>query len=516
MATLKSLTRDEVAKHNTAGDVWVIIDSLVFDLSKFARLHPGGAGVILDKDVAGKDATTVFFGLHRHEVLTKPQYRRLIVGQIEGEKEKIRTPQPGDLSRVPYGEPTWLNPAYHTPYFNESHRKLQKAMRTYVDSVIFPDAQACEVSGKKASDAVLKSMAENNLNKMRLGPGKHLHGLTLFDSVKGEDYDYFHELIVTQEITRTMARGYGDGLNSGMVIGLPPVMNFAQEPLRSRVLQEVFSGEKVISLAITEAFAGSDVAGLHTTAVPSEDGKHWIINGTKKWITGGHFSDYFTVGCRTDGGLTVFLVPRGEGVETKPIKTSYSPAAGTAYITFDNVKVPNENMLGPENGGLFVILSNFNHERWIMCCATARTCRAIVQECMLWCAQRKVFGKPLLAQPVIRNKLAFMISKVEAMQAWLEQVTFQMTKMNYKQQSKHLAGQIAFLKMMSTRYATEIADDAVQILGGRGLTQSGMGKYVEQFQRTNKFDAILGGAEEVLGDLGVRQAMRSMPKDQRL
>lgn len=70
--------------------------------------------------------------------------------------------------------------------------------------------------------------------------------------------------------------------------------------------------------------------------------------------------------------------------------------------------------------------------------------------------------------------------------------------------------------MMSTRYAGEIADDAVQILGGRGLTQSGMGKYVEQFQRTQKFDAILGGAEEVLGDLGVRQAMRSMPKDQRL
>jgi alkylation response protein AidB-like acyl-CoA dehydrogenase len=70
--------------------------------------------------------------------------------------------------------------------------------------------------------------------------------------------------------------------------------------------------------------------------------------------------------------------------------------------------------------------------------------------------------------------------------------------------------------MMSTRYGGEIADDAVQILGGRGLTQSGMGKFVEQFQRTHKFDAILGGAEEVLGDLGVRQAMRSMPKDQRL
>lgn len=89
------------------------------------------------------------------------------------------------------------------------------------------------------------------------------------------------------------ARGYGDGLNAGMVIGLPPVLNFAKEPLRSKLLEEVFSGQKVISLAISEAFAGSDVAGLRTTATKSEDGKTWTINGTKKWISGGMHSDYF-------------------------------------------------------------------------------------------------------------------------------------------------------------------------------------------------------------------------------
>lgn len=83
--------------------------------------------------------------------------------------------------------------------------------------------------------------------------------------------------------------------------------------------------------------------------------EHWIINGTKKWITNGTFADYFTVGCRTDGGFTVILVERGEGVETTPIKTSYSASAGTAYVTFDNVKVPVENTLGPEDGGLLVV-----------------------------------------------------------------------------------------------------------------------------------------------------------------
>ncbi|TXT15703.1 hypothetical protein VHUM_00206 [Vanrija humicola] len=517
-ANLKSITREEVEKHNKQGDLWVIIDSIVYDLSKFARLHPGGAGVLYDADVAGQDATSVFYGLHRQEVLEKPQYQRLRIGVIEGEKPKVKPFVAGELSRVPYGEPTWLTPPFKSPYYKESHRALQKAMRKYVDEVIYPDAQACEESGKRASAEVLKSMGEETgINRMRLGPGKHLHGHKLMGGVvKGEEFDYFHELIITQEMVRGGARGYADGLNGGMVIGLPPVLNFAKEPLRTKVLTEVFNADKVISLAISEAFAGSDVQGLRCTATKSEDGSYWTINGTKKWITGGMHSDYFTVGCRTEGGLTVFLVPRGEGVETKPIKTSYSAAAGTAYITFDNVKVPSENMLGPEDGGLLVILSNFNHERWVMCCGSARGSRFIVEECMKWAAQRQVFGKPLLAQPVIRQKLAFMLAKVEALQAWLESVTFQLCQMSYKEQSKYLAGQIAFLKMLCTRVSGEIADEAVQIFGGRGITKTGMGKFIEQHQRTQKFDAILGGAEEILGDLGVRQAMRAMPKDQRL
>lgn len=89
------------------------------------------------------------------------------------------------------------------------------------------------------------------------------------------------------------------------------------------------------------------------------------------------FADYFTVGCKTEDGFTVILVERGPGVETKPIKTSYSPTAGTAYITFDNVRVPVGNTLGEEGGGIFVMLSNFNHERWVMCCASARSQRGV-------------------------------------------------------------------------------------------------------------------------------------------
>ncbi|KAG9017988.1 hypothetical protein FRB90_012713 [Tulasnella sp. 427] len=514
---LKTLSRDEVAKHNKPGDLWIIIDAKVYDVSKFAALHPGGLAVLLDQDVAGQDATDVFYQLHRHEVLLKPAYARLQIGVLENEDPEVKAHSPGELSNVPYAEPTWLTPGFSSPYYKESHKALQKAIRKFTDEIIVPDAQAREEDGKRISQSVLDAMAELNIHAMRLGPGKHLKGLKLMGGVvKPEEFDYFHELIVTQELMRGKARGYADGMLGGMVIGLPPVLNFGSEKLKQEIVPQVFAGKKFISLAISEAFAGSDVAGLRCTATKTEDGKHFIVNGTKKWITNGTFSDYFTVGCRTDGGLTVLLIPRGEGVETTQIKTSYSTTAGTAYITFDNVKVPVENILGKENDGLRVILSNFNHERWVMCCGAVKSQRAVVEECFKWASQRKVFGKPLMAQAVIRAKMANMISRVEAAQNWLENVTHQMNNMSYKEQSAKIAGQIGLLKRFITSTGQETAQDAVQIFGGRGITKTGMGKFIQHYYVTVPFDALLGGAEDVLGDLGVRQAMRQMPKTARL
>lgn len=506
----KTFTRAEVAKHTTEDSLWFVIDSKVYDVTEFVDAHPGGEAVL--RQVGGQDATVAFYNLHRHEVLSKYD-DDLVIGTVDGEKPSVITPKPGDLSPVPYAEPLWLTPAYKSPYYNESHRSLQKAIRIFTETVIMPEAQAREADGKYISQDLVEKMAKAGVLHMRLGPGKHLHGVNLLDgAVKGDEFDYFHDLIMSQEGIRSNARGFQDGTLAGMVIGLPCIMNFMKDQVRrKKIMDEVLSGQKYICLAITEAFAGSDVAGLRCTATKTPDGKHYIVNGTKKWITNGVFSDYFVTGCKTDKGLSVLLIERGEGVETKPIKTSYSPTAGTTYITFDNVKVPAENLLGEENKGIYVILSNFNHERWTMACASIRQCRTIVEECLKWSHQRLVFGKRLIDQPVIRQKLAKMIALVESNQSWLETITYQMCNMPYKDQAKHLGGPIGLLKMSITRAAHEIADESMQIWGGRGLTQSGMGKNIEMFHRTYKFDAILGGSEEVLADLGVRQAMAKMP-----
>ncbi|KAH8697825.1 acyl-CoA dehydrogenase family protein [Talaromyces proteolyticus] len=505
-----SLTRAEVAKHNTTEDLWVIIDHKVYDVSDFVDAHPGGSVVLAQ--VAGKDATVDFYQLHRQEVLTK--YKDLCIGTLEGEKPEVIEQKPGDLSPVPYAEPLWLRPEFSSPYFKDSHRRLQKAFREFTDQYITPEAQAKEKDGTYISQELIDRMAETNILAMRLGPGEHLHNRKLLGGVvDGKEFDAFHDLIASQEMVRAGARGYQDGNMAGMAISLTAVKQWLRnKPLKDQLMEEVLSGKKKMCLAITEAFAGSDVAGLRTTAEKTPDGKYYIVNGTKKWITNGMFADYFVTGCRTKKGFSVLLIPRGEGVDTTQIKTSYSTTAATAFVQFENVKVPIENLLGEEDKGFAVIMSNFNHERFMMAAGVIRFSRLIVEECLKWCNQRIVFKKPLIEQPAIRQKLAKMISHVEANQAWLEAITYQMCQMTYAEQAKHLAGPIALIKSYSTQSAGEIASAATNIFGGRGLTQSGMGKIIENFNRGYKFDAILGGTEEILADLGVRQAVKGFPK----
>ncbi|GAA5871092.1 hypothetical protein JCM1840_007588 [Sporobolomyces johnsonii] len=513
MAT-QLFTLEQVADHNREGDLWTVINNDVYDLSKFVDMHPGGVGVLLHRDVAGQDASKAFFSLHRSDILLK--YARLKIGRLDTSHEPpYLLPQPGALSPVPGAEPSWLVPQIKSPYYKDSHRALQKEMRRFFDEDVRAEARTHELSHERPTKKLVELMGSDrwNLHAMRMGPGRHLRGKKLPGGVDPEEFDYFHELVVIQEMCRIGAPGYMAGLQAGMVIGLPPILNFASEELRAKVLPDILAGKKFISLAISEAAAGSDVQGMTTTATKSEDGKYWIVRGSKKWITNGNFSDWFMTGVRTGPKrLTMMLIPRTEDVDTKIIKTSYSHAAGTAHVFFDGVKVPVENVLGGEGNGLKVMLSNFNHERWVICARIARYNRLIYEETFKWAHLRESQGKRLIDNPVVRHKFAKILSKVDAGQAWLEQITYQMCSMTYTEQSKLLAGPMALLKTFLSTAGGQISDDCVQIFGSRALTQSGMGALINQFQATYKFDSILGGSEEVLADLGVRQAMKYMPQ----
>ena len=144
----------------------------------------------------------------------------------------------------------------------------------------------------------------------------------------------------------------------GFGIGCPPLVKFGKKELVKRILPGILNGDKRICLAITEPDAGSDVANLGCEAVLSEDGKHYIVNGEKKWITNGIWCDYFTTAVRTGtkesgmNGVSVLLIERSSGgVSTRKMDCQGVWSSGTTYITFEDVKVPVENLIGKENQG---------------------------------------------------------------------------------------------------------------------------------------------------------------------
>eukprot|EP00747_Dinoflagellata_sp_TGD_P206547 gnl/TRDRNA2_/TRDRNA2_80244_c0_seq1.p1 gnl/TRDRNA2_/TRDRNA2_80244_c0~~gnl/TRDRNA2_/TRDRNA2_80244_c0_seq1.p1 ORF type:complete len:521 (+),score=127.37 gnl/TRDRNA2_/TRDRNA2_80244_c0_seq1:87-1649(+) len=504
MSSLPVYTLEEVAKHRSAGDLWCAIDGDVYDLSKFADLHPGGVAPL--KDFAGQDATEAFFGLHRADVLSK--YKRLKVGRLAGAPAAAE-----QVAVVPYGEGSgfWR---VHSPYYNESHHAFRAAVREFVDREIRPDAAQMDEDGeevplelneKMGSAGILTALVARHFGRY----AEEKLGIRLPAGVKASEFDFFHEFILAEEFKRLGTYGLADGLMGGFAIGAPPVLNFGSPELIARMAPGLLSGEKRIALAITEPWAGSDVANIKTHAELSADGKFWIVNGVKKWITGGMYADYFTTLVRCPKGMmTLMVIAREMGVTTKKLKTSYSMAAGTAYVEYKDARVPVENVIGDVGKGFYYAMSNFNTERWGMVVAGNRMSRLMVEECFKWASQRKIFGKRLIDQPVIRLKLAEMAAEVEAVHSFVEDVTYQMSKMNEMEIADKLAGPIALLKYRQTRAATVCSDNACQIFGGRALTRSGMGQFVEKFQRSFKMQAILGGSEEIMADFAIRQAMK--------
>jgi len=275
----------------------------------------------------------------------------------------------------------------------------------------------------------------------------------------------------------------------------------------------ILSGDKRICLAITEPDAGSDVANLTCEAKLSEDGKHYIVNGEKKWITNGIWSDYFTTAVRTGGegmnGVSVLLIERSfGGVSTRKMDCQGVWSSGTTYVTFEDVKVPVENLIGKENQGFKVIMTNFNHERIGIIIQCLRFSRVCYEESMKYAHKRRTFGKKLIEHPVIRLKLAHMFRQIEASYSWMENLIYQCQQMNEVEAMLKLGGAIAGLKAQATTTFEFCAREASQIFGGLSYSRGGQGAKVERLYRDVRAYAIPGGSEEIMLDLSIRQSLR--------
>jgi len=398
--------------------------------------------------------------------------------------------------QIPFGDPYWYR-GYESPYYNDSHREFRAKLRAFVDSELIPHVHDWDEAGEYPRD----------LNERAYRAG--IYGAMWpaeYGGTPPRDCDAFHDLIFIDELARCGSGGILWSVFFTFGIALPPILSVGSKELRDRVARDVITGKKVISLAVTEPFAGSDVAGLTTTA--RREGDFFIVNGVKKFITSGTRAHFFTTAVRTGGsgmgGVSLLLIEADrEGVKTTRMKTQGWWTSSTALVAFDNVKVPVSNIIGKENSGFSAIMVNFNHERFVLAAMSNRYARLCLEEAVKYGRKRQTFGKRLMDHQVLRHKVAEMARHIECTHAQLETIAYQMKQ---GVPDTHLAALIAMVKVQATKTFEFCAREASQIMGGAACLRGGPGNVVERLYREVRINAIGGGSEEVLMDLVTRQS----------
>lgn len=416
---------------------------------------------------------------------------------------------------VPFADPSYMQGA-PSPYFNETHIALRKEVREFVETYIFPYVDEWDAKGE-VDPKLYEEFGRRGYLAAIAGQREYPVQYTdvRIKSVPPEKYDFFHEVIIADEICRAASGGVVWNLMGGYNISVPAIFKYASESVKKRVLPDILSGKKRSCLCITEPDAGSDVANLTTEAVKVDGG--YRITGTKKWITNGIFSDYFVIACRTGGpgasGVSMMLgelAADPENLDRRKIETQGMRGSGTTLMNFDDFFVSEENILGSVNQGFKAIMSNFNHERLLIIAQALRMARCALEDSIVYAHQRETFGQKLISHAVIRQKLGTMAGRIEALQSWLFDLSYQYIHIkDEKQQALVLGGPIAAAKGFSTQALELCAREASQIFGGLSYTRGGKGGRVERIYREVRAFAIPGGSEEIMMDLGIRQSLRA-------
>ena len=388
--------------------------------------------------------------------------------------------------------PNILTACRNPNYYTADHEQFRDTVRAFFAKEVSPYVNEWDEAETFPRELYVKAAKAGLL------------GLGYPEEFGGTPCDIFYKLILSEELARCGAGGVAASLMSH-TIGTPPINSAGSPAMKARVLPQILSGEKISALAITEPSGGSDVASLRTTAI--RDGDHYVVNGSKIFITSGVRADYFTVAVRTNpedrgaGGVSLLLIERDTpGFTRTPLKKMGWWASDTAQLHFENCRVPVSNLIGEENRGFRIVMRNFNSERIGMAAGAYGSSQVCLEDALSWARDRKTFGLPLVERQVIRHKLVDMAIRIETTRTLLEDLAWRVQ--HEAGNPKTLVGQLAMLKAQSMQSLQFCADTAVQILGGMGFMR---GTRVERIYREVKVNMIGGGAEEIMKDLAARQ-----------
>jgi alkylation response protein AidB-like acyl-CoA dehydrogenase len=375
------------------------------------------------------------------------------------------------------------------PPFGDEHEQLREAIRRFVESELRPHAEEWEDARWFPND-VFHRMAE-------LG----YLGLKYPEELGGQGGDYVHDAVLAEEMSRCASGGLAAGVGAHTGIATPPVWKFGTDDQKERFLTPAIRGEKIAALGITEPDAGSDVAGIKTFAAKVDGG--YVVNGSKTYITNGVRADFVVTAVKTtqEGGhhgLSFLILEKGmEGFSVaKKLEKMGWHASDTGELAFQDVFVPDENLLGEENKGFYLIMANFQWERLLMALGAVGSMFNLLDATIAYAKERRAFGREIGHFQSIRHKIAEMAIRAETGRA----TTYNALRLFAD--GHDAIKEVTMAKLKTQRDAFEQADDALQIFGGAGY----MKEYgIERAARDLRLGPIGGGTDEIMKEILSKQ-----------
>ncbi|HEX3507384.1 MAG TPA: acyl-CoA dehydrogenase family protein [Candidatus Dormibacteraeota bacterium] len=369
-------------------------------------------------------------------------------------------------------------------YFTDAHEELRLDIRKFLEKEVKPHLEEWEE--RTFPDSIFRRFGELGYLGLRYPP-----------EYGGQGGDYFSAVVLSEEMARAGCGGLGMAVAVQAEMATPPVFKFGTEEQKRRWLVPAIRGEQIAALAITEPDAGSDVAGI--TTVARRDGDAFVLNGRKIFITNGARCNWVLVVTKTGrerghGGYNLLVVEKGTpGFEvTRTLKKLGMHSSDTAELLFENCRVPVANLVGDEGEGFKNLMWELQGERMIAAAGAIAGAQHVFEYTMDYARNRVAFGHPISQFQVIKHKLVDMGTKIAAVQSLVYQTAKQWDVGEYP------VREISQSKLLATQVACEVADEAIQILGGHGY----MSEYpVERAWRDARLARIGAGTDEIMKEI---------------
>lgn len=369
-------------------------------------------------------------------------------------------------------------------YFTEEHQLFRKSLQDFLQKEVVPHIEKWEKTGT-IERFIWKKFGEMGF-----------FGLKYPEAYGGLNLDLFYTVIFLEELQRIKSSGFAAAMWAHAYLAMTHLNAEGDERIKQEYLTASISGDKIGALCISEPFGGSDVAGMRTTAV--KKGDKYVINGSKTFITNGIYADYYVVAAKTNPefgnkGISIFLIDTNtKGITATKLDKLGWRASDTAEISFDNVEIPLENLMGEEGKGFPYIMQHFALERLIMAINAHARAEYAIEYTLGYMSEREAFGKSLDKFQALRHTMVEHATEVEHIKVFNYAAVARLDKGEYVVKEATMA------KLKSTKVADQAIYDCLQMLGGYGY----MEEYpLARLSRDSRLGPIGGGTSEIMKEI---------------